>query len=75
VLYQANLRPDRAVSLRFNHPRFGCISLDSWFRFWNLDAAVAQQVVVYDLTKSELALGLVACAQGFAILLLPPSLG
>ncbi len=37
--------------------------------------SVAQQVVVYDLTKSELALGLVACAQGLPSLLLTPFAG
>ncbi len=37
--------------------------------------AVAQQVVVYDLTKSELALGLVACAQGIPALFLSPFAG
>jgi MFS family permease len=36
---------------------------------------VAQQVVVYELTKSELALGLVACAQGIPALLLTPLAG
>ena len=34
--------------------------------------AIAQQVVVYDLTKSELTLGLVACAQGIPSLFLSP---
>ncbi|MEP7285135.1 MAG: MFS transporter [Chloroflexota bacterium] len=37
--------------------------------------AIAQQVVIYDLTKSELALGLVACAQGIPALLLTPFAG
>lgn len=37
--------------------------------------SVAQQVVVYDLTKSELALGLVACAQGVPSLILTPFAG
>src|SRR5258706_9495784 len=32
--------------------------------------AVAQQIVVYNLTGSELALGLVACAQGAPALIL-----
>ncbi len=34
--------------------------------------SVAQQIVVYDLTKSELALGLVACVQGLPVLFLMP---
>ncbi len=37
--------------------------------------AIAQQVVIYDLTKSELALGLVSCAQGLPALLLTPFAG
>src|SRR6185295_7300119 len=37
--------------------------------------AIAQQVVIYDLTKSELALGLVACAQGVPSLVLTPLVG
>jgi MFS family permease len=37
--------------------------------------AIAQQVVVYELTKSELALGLVACAQGLPALILTPFAG
>src|SRR5437870_7121754 len=37
--------------------------------------AIAQQVVIYDLTKSELALGLVACAQGLPSLILTPFAG
>ena len=37
--------------------------------------SVAQQVVVYQLTNSELALGLVACAQGLPSLLLTPFAG
>ncbi len=37
--------------------------------------AIAQQVVIYDLTKSELALGLVACAQGLPSLVLTPLAG
>src|SRR5258708_16059827 len=37
--------------------------------------SVAQQVVVYDLTQSPLALGLVACAQGLPSLLLTPFAG
>ena len=37
--------------------------------------SVAQQIVVYDLTKSELALGLVACAQGLPVLFLMPFAG
>src|SRR3954454_4434699 len=37
--------------------------------------AIAQQVVIYELTKSELALGLVACAQGLPALLLTPIAG
>ncbi len=37
--------------------------------------AIAQQVVIYDLTKSELALGLVACAQGLPSLVLTPFAG
>lgn len=36
---------------------------------------VAQQIVVYNLTKSELALGLVACAQGLPALFLSPFAG
>ncbi len=37
--------------------------------------AIAQQVVIYDLTKSELALGLVACAQGLPSLIFTPFAG
>src|ERR1700690_3303649 len=37
--------------------------------------SVAQQVVVYQLTNSELALGLVACAQGLPSLVLTPFAG
>src|SRR5947207_5712175 len=37
--------------------------------------AIAQQVVIYDLTKSELALGLFACAQGVPALILTPFAG
>jgi MFS family permease len=36
---------------------------------------VAQQIVVYQMTKSELALGVVACAQGLPSLLLAPFSG
>jgi hypothetical protein len=37
--------------------------------------AVAQQVLVYELTKSELALGVVACAQGLPAVFLMPIAG
>src|SRR5215468_4082343 len=37
--------------------------------------SVAQQVVVYNLTKSETALGIVACAQGLPALFLTPFAG
>jgi len=37
--------------------------------------SVAQQVVVYNLTKSETALGVVACAQGLPALFLTPFAG
>src|SRR5260221_11671182 len=37
--------------------------------------AIAQQVIIYDLTKSELALGLVACAQGLPALIFTPFAG
>ena len=37
--------------------------------------AVAQQIVVYNLTQSEMALGLVACAQGLPALVLTPFAG
>jgi len=36
---------------------------------------IAQQIVVYNMTKSDLALGLVACAQGLPALILTPFAG
>src|SRR5437016_3215734 len=37
--------------------------------------SVAQQVVVYNLTRSDIALGVVACAQGLPALFLTPFAG
>lgn len=58
------------------HPAF------RWFFFGQLVSvtgtwiqAVAQQIVVYNMTGSQLALGIVACAQGIPSLLLGPAAG